>query len=161
MILDVGCGDSPKGDVNCDLKRPIVYKNFIQCDAYYLPFKDETFSVVRGSAILEHLCEPLLALKEFKRVSQKFIYLKVPNNPKILGPQRKDHMFAWDKTTLENFLSILFPTVKVYSSNREINLGFFMKKSRLMCALVKVIIKNVLPNELTAICGASLKKVWG
>lgn len=84
MKLDVGCGNNPKGDINCDLyvKDKLNHRNlgagnmlhlkripnFVLCDARYLPFKDLAFSDVYCAQVIEHLPEPLELLKELCRV---------------------------------------------------------------------------------------------
>jgi hypothetical protein len=66
-VLDVGCGKSPKGDVNVDFCReginpqlgdqvggqyvsPHAIKNLLVADAMRLPFKDKSF---KGGSILD------------------------------------------------------------------------------------------------------------
>lgn len=92
-ILDVGCGDKPKGDVNFDLytgmsphftdetHQQIVTKkipNFVQCAADSLPFKGDSFLVVRAHHLLEHCKYPFNVLKEFHRVASNIVVVEVP-----------------------------------------------------------------------------------
>ena len=67
-VLDVGCGDRPKGDVNLDLFFYGKWKNFIIAEAHQLPFKNGAFSKVYSEHFLEHLENPLEFFKEAKRV---------------------------------------------------------------------------------------------
>jgi ubiquinone/menaquinone biosynthesis C-methylase UbiE len=67
-VLDVGCGDRPKGDVNLDLFFYGKWKNFIIGEAHHLPFKNEAFNKVYSKHFLEHLENPLKFFKEAKRV---------------------------------------------------------------------------------------------
>jgi len=67
-VLDVGCGDNPKGDVNVDLFFYVQCKNFIAADAHYLPFKNGVFERVYSKHCLEHLESPLRFFEEAKRV---------------------------------------------------------------------------------------------
>lgn len=85
MILDVGCGFQPRGDVNCDLyvKDSLNHRNqgegstiqvhrvpnFVVCDAQFLPFQDRVFETVFCGQVIEHLENPLRLLKELSRVS--------------------------------------------------------------------------------------------
>ena len=79
MILDVGCGASPIGDVNCDLMiqdddlnwdlDPHGIPNFVRADVRFLPFRSGSFDVVHCSHVLEHLKDPWEGLAELKRVS--------------------------------------------------------------------------------------------
>lgn len=86
MILDVGCGASPKGDVNVDLHFKYPCQNGkirmdICADAHYLPFRNRVFSKVIAFEVLEHLKNPYGALLEFKRVAKHEILLTVPIEP--------------------------------------------------------------------------------
>ena len=90
MILDVGCGASAIGDVNCDLLVPEsdlrmvpmgswkAPKNFVRADVRYLPFRSRSFALVHCSHVLEHLEDPLEALRELKRVSSSRVAVILP-----------------------------------------------------------------------------------
>ncbi len=95
MKLDVGCGESPRGDVNCDIyknwnpeirdQRKAYYvdtkkiPNFVLCDTHYLPFKDDLFTKVFCIHVLEHCRNPIKVLRELKRVSNGKIIVEVPH----------------------------------------------------------------------------------
>ena len=49
--------------------------------AYEIPFAANSFDLVFSSQVLEHLPDPALALREFARVSRKWILLSVPLEP--------------------------------------------------------------------------------
>jgi len=70
-LLDVGCGDVPKGEVNLDLFYYGRGMNFVFGEAHHLPFKDETFTKVYSKHCLEHLESPLMFFKEAKRTLKK------------------------------------------------------------------------------------------
>lgn len=86
--LDVGCGCSPRGDVNVDLmlpgsdlkwdQNPQGFKNFVRAAAEFLPFQNGSFDLVFSSHLLEHLEDPDLAVKEFLRVSSCQVQVIVP-----------------------------------------------------------------------------------
>lgn len=86
MLLDVGCGANPRGDVNCDLhpeatthrnnNSTIKAQNFIQCDCQHLPFKDKSFDTVFCAQLIEHLREPYQLIKELARVAIKRIIIE-------------------------------------------------------------------------------------
>ena len=89
MMLDVGCGASPVGDVNCDLLVPLsdlklwdgccqVPENFVRADVNFLPFRSRAFDLVHCSHVLEHLEDPLEALRELKRVSNSRVAVILP-----------------------------------------------------------------------------------
>lgn len=95
LVLDVGCGRRPRGNVNVDIGQngvryehekgvPFNYKtipNFVQAHACYLPFKDNTFSRVESFSVIEHVKtdpyghdglkqSPFKVLQEIVRVAQ-------------------------------------------------------------------------------------------
>lgn len=51
----------------------------IVADATKLPFADKSYDFVISSHVLEHLWDPIGAIKEWKRVARKYIYIIVPN----------------------------------------------------------------------------------
>lgn len=92
LRLDVGCGDSPRGNVNCDLYvketpemgggrkiDPKKCPNFVRCDTYHLPFRSNTFDEVFSSHLMEHMARPLQALSEMLRVSNYKVVFIVPH----------------------------------------------------------------------------------
>ncbi|RLI44514.1 hypothetical protein DRO69_07215 [Candidatus Bathyarchaeota archaeon] len=130
MILDVGCGSKPKGDVNVDLFfapthrggehvafNPKTIKNFVLADAHYLPFRDEAFNIVYSSHLLEHCLHPFKVLQEFHRVSNSIVYLEIP-----YGERCPDdcpyHLYSWTSKSFEHLLSKLFPYVQCYCTER-------------------------------------------
>jgi hypothetical protein len=92
LRLDVGCGDFPQGNVNCDLYlnespeigrgrriQPRNCPNFVRCDTYHLPFQDNTFDEVFSSHLMEHMHSPLRALMEMLMVSNYKVVFVVPH----------------------------------------------------------------------------------
>ena len=99
-ILDAGCGE---GFTLAKLKEKGIGKKFTGVDAskdaielskkinpdlsldlgniYKLPFKDKSFDLVLCTEVFEHLDNSKKALKELARVSKKYIFLSVPNEP--------------------------------------------------------------------------------
>jgi SAM-dependent methyltransferase len=68
LVLNIGSGNSPcqVGVVNVDM---MDYENVdIVCDIHYLPFKDNSIDAVMSVAVLEHVREPAVVLKELHRV---------------------------------------------------------------------------------------------
>jgi len=91
-ILDVGCGDRPKGDVNCDLFigdfphlqksriiKPKIIPNFVKCDAHHLPFKTAAFKETFSSHLIEHVNDPAKVLYEMLRVSREKVTFVLPH----------------------------------------------------------------------------------
>jgi hypothetical protein len=97
LRLDVGCGGTPTGDVNCDLftedtghwfgkkdrehlLRIREIPNFVVCDSQYLPFREGMFEFVYCSHVIEHVDHPFLLFRELARVSNHKILLKCPHS---------------------------------------------------------------------------------
>jgi SAM-dependent methyltransferase len=97
-ILDVGCGIEARGDVNCDRfiidsdrhrsvtcslessrLRSAIIPNLVCCDASYLPFKDNVFSLVISNHVIEHVADPLKMLSEMIRVSNHLVKITCPH----------------------------------------------------------------------------------
>ena len=69
LVLDVGCGEMPMGNVNCDIKISVnIPLNFVLCDSQYLSFRNYCFDRVDTNHVIEHVRNPFLFLKEIKRV---------------------------------------------------------------------------------------------
>ena len=58
MLLDAGCGNNPKGEINIDVETKYNVKNFIKADVQNLPFKTKVFSESLSHHVIEHLCNP-------------------------------------------------------------------------------------------------------
>lgn len=118
-ILDIGCGLNPKGDVNIDSNRSIPREkpipNFILADAQYLPFKDKSFSLAYASHVIEHIPNPLQALKEWNRVT-KIVQIYTPSAFDL--DQTKEHIFTWNIFTFKNMLQMVFKNVHVQHTSK-------------------------------------------
>ena len=93
VILDVGCGDNPKGTVNVDLYVKETFHrgktgsalhvknipNFVKADALHLPFGDNSFETVISSHLIEHLDEPIALIREVLRVSKERVIMFCPH----------------------------------------------------------------------------------
>ena len=99
-VLDAGCGEgfgaSRLQEFNSGLKitgidlslqalmdaRQICPELIpTQADVTLLPFDTDQFDLVVSLETLEHLPEPDLAVKNYKRVSKRYLLLSVPNEP--------------------------------------------------------------------------------
>ena len=69
LTLNVGAGKTTYGDIRLDIYRSGTIN--VLGDAEFLPFKSEVFDLVYSQNVLEHLPNPLNALREKKRVCKE------------------------------------------------------------------------------------------
>ena len=123
IILDVGCGSRPRGTLNLDLFHgtskhhkfdydPRYIENFVNGDGAQLPYRDKSVDIIVSNHCLEHILNPLEAVKDWKRVARKKVIITVPNNPVI--SEHPAHLYSWSLVSFKNFLSKIFPEVKVW-----------------------------------------------
>jgi len=114
-ILDVGCMDDyllkklPKKfkykgiDENPLCNNPSISKGKIE----EIP-KNKKFDITLATEVLEHLSDPVSAIKKIKSLSKRFILISVPNEP-FFSLQRlffpaKEHLWTIYPWTLEKYL---------------------------------------------------------
>ena len=165
-ILDVGCGSKPWGNLNLDLFQgvnqhhnysyyPKEIEKFVNGDGSRLPFRDKSIDIIVSRQCLEHIPEPLLAIKDWERVAKEAVIIMVPNNPTF--EEHNEHLYSWSLTSFENFLSQAFPRVKVWPNspidamieNRLLNKLFLIK---LLKKPLQRFISRWWGLQLTAIC---------
>lgn len=172
LVLDVGCGSKPKGNINLDInigynkhhqhKYNVKYfKNFIRASATHLPIRNKSIHYINASHILEHLINPIETLKEWKRVTKIMVLIHVPNNPTI--EEFKEHLYSWSKVSLYNLLSLIFENVIVYPNApisdlmKMRSLKFILRKGGYKKPLNRIIGK-IFGFQLTAHCYINKKK---
>lgn len=114
MILDIGCGANPHGDINLDVgpdiratdsgskTRANVYGSVL-----HLPFKDSSVQIVYFNGLLHHIWNVESAWKEIVRVSKEMI---VGREPHVLNPKaRKDPNHAYKGFTYQQIRQICEP----------------------------------------------------
>lgn len=88
MILDVGCGDNPKGDINLDIKlysdeivrgKVVRTRADIIGDVNNLPFRDNSFDKVICHHLIEHLDKYIHAILGLIKVSRREVEIRVPH----------------------------------------------------------------------------------
>ena len=134
MILDIGCGFRPKGNVNIDLfdvgnevfagkhffKRcPRSIPNFIFSDGQYLPIRNKVFEESYSKGVIEHTENPSLFLKEMVRVSKTYFKLIVPHR---FFKQPKYHIRMFNMKQLEKYLNKMFFSGRI--SQFELRLSY-------------------------------------
>ena len=122
MILDVGCGNTEHtlretNVIHADIDRG-AFDLEVLCDIQHLPFRDCCFNVVHASHVLEHIDDPLDAIKELARVSSRVCVVSVPNARMLKVGDDPKHIYSWNRITLHNLLSRHFKDVKVYGEYR-------------------------------------------
>ena len=115
IVLDVGCGDDYNGNVNVDVyvTNPLP-PIFLLASAEKLPFKENTFDIVRSAYVIEHSLYPVEFIKEQIRVSKNIVKIYTDNSDwlgiityRILNIGsifHDEHYFKWSK---EYFINIL------------------------------------------------------
>lgn len=154
MILDIGSGIPSTHDKRLDIKNVIhadiskkAHHLEIQCSIYNLPFKDSSIKIVYVSHVLEHLDQPIAAIKEVFRVTKKYAIIKVPNSVYFKWKdEATEHIFSWNQSTLYNLLGRYFPKVTINPTEREVGV------TRLKKILYLIITLFHRKNEITAIC---------
>jgi len=115
MILDVGCGwRNCHNLVENALHIDIQHSEFVDviCDVQHLPFKNKSFHKSFALHVLEHVDDPILALKELIRVTQRIISVEVPHRLSLNARQDSKNMFdqhkwsfrpSWFHQVLKNY----------------------------------------------------------
>lgn len=99
-VLEIGCGEGFLTKHIKDLKRNIYIEGIDSSDriteiasrlhpeikfsvasAYQLPYQEKSFDLAVACEVLEHLEEPLRALKEIKKVTKKYCIFSIPREP--------------------------------------------------------------------------------
>ncbi len=129
-ILDIGTGSGIiaydlaklcKNVYSIDVKDKRVYKkgyNFKKVKDEKLPFKKNYFDIIISNHVIEHVKNPLLHIKEVKRVLKKdgIFYLATPNKYWTIEPHYKLPFLAVMPRKLANIFIRLKPKTffKVY-----------------------------------------------
>jgi ubiquinone/menaquinone biosynthesis C-methylase UbiE len=121
--FDAGCGDGHlcsllKGiGMDVSKKRLLHAANiypeckFLQGSIYDIPFKENSFEMVTAIEIIEHLKDPLAAVKELTRISKEYVLIQVPYNeiiqeetcPNCLKPiYPRGHIQSFDEKRLRS-----------------------------------------------------------
>jgi len=141
MIIDIGCGGRPKGDVNIDLFfkenphtvfkiEPRKIRNFIIADAHQLPIRSNSFDLAICHHVLEHLINPAQALREMKRIA-KSVFIKIPNSP---IREHEKHLYTWSETSIRNLLSLYFNHVETWMDSSI----YEIRRSRIIKLIAKM-----------------------
>lgn len=108
MKLNLGCGkDIRKGYINLDSVRLQGVDKFHNLDKFPYPFKDNTFTEIYCSHILEHIEDLVKVMEELYRISKADakIIIKAPyfTNPGAFSDPTHRHFFTYN--TMDYFSS--------------------------------------------------------
>lgn len=62
----------------------------VVADASHLPFTDKSYDFVINSHVLEHLHNPIAAVKEWERVAKKYIFIIVPRKDMTFDREKRE-----------------------------------------------------------------------
>ena len=117
MIIDIGCGENPRGDINIDLVRT-PFCNLVS-SAEHLPIQSESTDTVLCSEVLEHLEHPKAAISEINRIlhANGVAYIDFPK-PEFTNNSK----YLFVKFVL-NFPLSLFPSslIEIYQTLRGVH----------------------------------------
>ncbi|MCC6612474.1 MAG: class I SAM-dependent methyltransferase [Anaerolineae bacterium] len=136
QLLDAGCGEGygvremldqhPRmKSFGVDIAYPAVMKvaeispttAVSVADVTRLPLRDNCVDLVTSFEVLEHLAQPDAAVRDYRRVSRRYVLISTPNEPmfRLLRMVRGDnfrqwgnhpeHVNHWNSYTLARFLS--------------------------------------------------------
>lgn len=157
-IMDVGCGSvfgllplESENVIHIDIEVTDFNKSIleVQCDAHNLPFKEDSVDIVYCSHTLEHCENPLMVLRELKRVSKKMVVVRVPCLNASIAGEGSGHLFTWSQFSLTNLLRRVFPKVKVSQTSRQ--MLYLSSKAPFLKKTLSLILLNLFKDELTAI----------
>jgi len=146
IILDYGCGtgwlthllykkrfrvigiDKDAQLLKTVKKESCFPLEFVICDAYHLPFKNNIFDSVIGVGILHHLNLPK-SLLEVKRVGNRFLFLE-PNKLNFLSHIGRVFFPTETHTTTEE------PIIPLHLKMSLKNVGIFIEKEKKIFLIV-------------------------
>lgn len=132
FCLNIGCGERIEPGVNIDVYIPQnVPENFILASAEYLPFKENSFDIVRSSYVIEHLVNPAEFIKRQVAISKDKVvmitdnsewlgdlWFRLVNNGRIF---HDEHYYRWTVEYLKNLLTRLGFNSRVVACNLSLS----------------------------------------
>lgn len=165
--LDLGCGSREenkpfkegldRNTVYADIERSCFNRPFLTvcCSGVWLPFRENSFSIVIASHVLEHVYNPMQFLRECKRVSGKRVIIKIPRLLKryAYAKETEGHIFTWSDSSFQNLLSLIFEKFKVYPMKTKTRLPFLKKTvNQILFWVITFFSHSNVENQLIAIC---------
>lgn len=122
-LLDVGCRDQTlRADIEAlgftwtGVDREPAAENVSRGLLENLPFPNASFDVVFACHSFEHCEHPIDALREFKRVTKRYVFIATPSpcEKQILNAD-SDHVFVLNTLQMRRLLQyVQFPLLEVY-----------------------------------------------
>lgn len=126
VVIDIGCGPHKtiEESIGVDMINPgetvksldgAISKADVQGNAYQLPFENESVDCIIARHLLEHLIDPIKALKEWNRILKNGgrLILALPDeNIGSTIPLNPEHVHAYTPETLNNLVTTIFPSYK-------------------------------------------------
>jgi len=159
IVLDIGCGGTPRGHVNIDAYPdnreqcskpwdPRNVRNFIRADAHSLPLRSDAFTNIVCSHVIEHTFNPLQMLTEMKRVCKGPIEILTPSEFDV--GKTATHYYTWNPHTMKNLMCLVFDDVETGYLNRTLIMHTKRKLVRFFPFLNDVLSKMGIYTEIYA-----------
>ncbi len=118
LILDIGCGENPRGNLNVDCYIPNnLPQNFILANAEHLPIGNNSVDTVLSYYNIEHLINPAIFIRNIHEIAKNKVEITTDNSEwfgdavfRILGSGRifhGEHNYKWSKEYMENLIKRL------------------------------------------------------
>ncbi|MFQ5441913.1 MAG: methyltransferase domain-containing protein [Thermodesulfobacteriota bacterium] len=115
VVLDIGCGLTPRGSINMDVfYPPKLPNNFILASADLLPFKANSIDIIVSAYVIEHLISPSDFIKSAARIARKKSIIITDNSEwigdyffRIIQKGRlfhHEHCYRWSIEYLNNLI---------------------------------------------------------
>ena len=112
--LDLNLGRSEHHKTEYEVKN---IENYIDVSVTDLPFKNNVFTQLFSSQMLEHLTSSFNALNERKRVSKDIVVVIDLNNR--VYSEHKKHLYSWSETIFRNLMNLFFDGAIAFSRSRD------------------------------------------
>lgn len=127
-LLDIGCGENPRGNINVDCYIPNkIPRRFVLANAEYLPFKDASIDIVLSNYSIEHMIDPANFIRNIYKITKEKVEIVTDNSEwlgdvffRLIGKGRifhDEHYYKWSVEYFRNLLSKLGYQNKVYLLN--------------------------------------------
>ncbi|MBN1913377.1 MAG: methyltransferase domain-containing protein [Candidatus Omnitrophica bacterium] len=132
-VLDIGCGDNPRGNINMDCYIPDrIPQNFVLADAEYPPLKERSVDIVLSNYVLEHTLDPAGFIRNACSIAKEKVEIITDNSEwigdiffRLWGAGRifhEEHYYKWSREYLRNLLKKLkLADHRVYLANLSTN----------------------------------------